>query len=193
MSPENPFYPSPFSFYFPLRNALVSFVPVIGGMEIKSLQAGTFILTTETQKSHTITEVNKNYSIVILEGLSPAGVDLMSSFCRLKINNDTSIQATRGNNAHDLTVGYMVIEFDGLPQMVQHPNIVCDAVQENTCTITEVNLDKTLLIPNGVENFYDDIKACLPRIWFLNSTTVKCRFEIATGYKCAMFCVLSLP
>ncbi len=193
MSPENPLYPSPFSFYFPLRNALVSFAPVIGGMQIKSLQVGTIVLTTETEKYETITEVDKDYSLLLFTGQAPADSDLRSIYGRLGWSSNTSIFVVRGGNVHACTYGYMVIEFNGLPKKVLHESVLCDGVTDNTTTIESRSLDKTLLIHNGVQSDFDLLGSQISRIWLDNETTLHCKKIEAQGWSRTMIEVLELP
>ncbi|MBA7496967.1 hypothetical protein ES702_07576 [subsurface metagenome] len=163
------------------------------GVSIKSLQSGSIVLTTETEKYHTIAAVDRDYSLLIYTGQAPGGVDFRSVFGRLGWSNNTTIFVVRGGNVHACTFGYIIVEFSGLKKKVIHSQVLCDGVTDGTTTIEGRAVDRTILIHNGVQTDFDAFGACLSRIYLDNETTLHCKFVEASGWKRTMIEVLELP
>jgi hypothetical protein len=121
---------------------------------IKSIQTGSVAIgSASASNTATITAVDMAHSALLHLGSTDnnAAANSRAALCRLSFTNSTTITGTRDlTGVADTTVKFLVLEFlPGVVRSNQSGTIAMTSVSTNTATITQVNMNKSLLINLG--------------------------------------------
>jgi len=148
--PLNSFFPSPFSFFTPLKNTLLNFssflFTYLGSFEITIPAGAEYALVTIPQR-------NLNYSIIIYAGF----VSTMTTYdpqCTLRFLNATTVQCDNVtlSTGKYTTCSFFVLEFN--PFLIKSIQPIWSRIDGNqtikNTTITAVDTSKSIILFAGL-------------------------------------------
>lgn len=160
---------------------------------VKSVQYGSLTIgSAATTNTASITAVtNNNTAIFYLGQSTTAGVVFTRSFAAVSLSG-TTVTATRGATGSTVTVGFVVVEFQGtaLQSATQAVSIATAAGTSFTGTITGVSTSNSMIAYGGtVDAISADTRALSYGI-LTNSTTITSNYGASVGaggsYKCTV-------
>lgn len=120
---------------------------------IESVQTGTITWTSGASNTATISAVDPSRSAVFLLGSTTLYSGSVPYECQawVQITNATTVTASvYATSSYQRWVGYVVIQFaPGVIRRIQTGSITLTAATSNTATISEVNLNRSLLTNAG--------------------------------------------
>lgn len=122
---------------------------------VTAIRKGSIVIASgSASNTATITSVNTSYAFVLHGGTySTAGADGPDQFCNVVLTNGTTVTATRGDTAGDLTVQYTVIELDSSAIVsIQSGSVTLDDAAEvsGTAAISSITTAQSILIWQGM-------------------------------------------
>ena len=145
---------------------------------IKSVQAGTIVISGAASATATITAVVPANAIVLYLGAShTSGAETGGhrTMVRVALTNATTVTGTVGAASSNTVLSYVVVEFwPGVIKSIQAGTIsLATTTVSATATITAVTTAKSALFPVGWSNNLDPFLAeSICRVALTNATTV---------------------
>ena len=158
---------------------IIYITPAPSGAAINSIQMGTILIEDEAlTNTATIDSVDTANAVVFSLGIAASSSNIWLALAMVTLTNATTVTASRGGglNTYSTTISFCVIEFSSGIEGVQNADIAISAAEtSHDATITEVDTDKTLLLPRGFkdDSLGTDWGQVVPYLELVDSTTVR--------------------
>lgn len=151
--------------FFTLRSSKSS------GSSVKSVQRGYQSMTSGVTKNITITNVNLDKSVVMIETAVAGSPTADTIQCMARLINSNTLEISRiTNNNNGLDIFWTVIEFDGVKSIQRYTG----EIQSEVLTMSTVNTSKSLVF--GSRKSYptqsgSDVTSIVRNKYFLNANS----------------------
>lgn len=177
---------------------IIYITPAPSGVVLESIQVGTILIEDEAgNNTATINSVDITKAVVYSLGFNASQDSARFFLTLLTLDNATTVKAVRyeGSGGFWSKASFCVIEFSSGIVGVQSGNISIGGAETfHDATITEVDVDKTLLLPRGCydSDYGTAMGGLVPYLELINSTTVRATqgnaaYQVTAGFSLIEF------